>query len=911
MLFSDLAKDIKFGGVMRYMLMPQVVPRLGDFYNAGFGQLAYFIALVYRAVNILPADHPIMRRADKKHLGVREVLAAAAAELKFTRGNIDKIIIYFAVLIGLLMLGIQFFILLAYVMMHPAFAGNIPTTYAGFFATPNYAKDVAYGILYMVFGVPQLFNPSGPVRPFHTALYSLFQFYSIGLLVIAVIIACYMIFAIIVETAQTGVPFGKRYNHAWSPIRFVFALGLLIPVGFGLNSAQWISLYAAKFGSDFATQGWIIFNNKMQSAYLSNPLQRVGTPQAPQMTNLASFMSVAMACQHAYEAMYANSNQPMTIDAYLTKNSSVIAKPKTLTQIGTYTQAKQYFNDGDILIRFGQWDAKNNTKWLGNVVPLCGDLVISSGDASEAGAVSIQDFYFKTVLNMWGTGYNLRKLGEGLFDEYTTDQQILKVANPWVPPDNFKQQLFDPTVSGSLTSDVEKAIVTSVQAQASSNTWNQIQTQIAEYGWGGAGLWYNKIAQINGSLVTAVGNVPAPKAMPMVMEYVKAEQLQQNNKVGKTVYTVNLADGRAVQFNTLLDEPIARGLSDVFQYWYREDGRQDDMSNQTRQTNNIFIDSINAIFGTKGLFDMCRNADVHPLSQLSMLGKGLVEASIRNLALAVGANVAGAVMPLPFIGAAAGAAGHILMTVASITITMGFLLFYVIPFMPFLYFFFAVGGWVKGLFEAMVGVPLWALAHMRIDGEGLPGDAALTGYFLIFEIFLRPILIVFGMLASIVIFSAMVKVLNEVFYLVVVNLSGHDETSKTLCGYMGSTGSSSSGGGGGGSGSSGPGTSAIAFFRGPIDEFFFTVIYAIIVYMIGMSCFKLIDLIPNNLLRYMNFNTPTFNDQQNDPARGLMQRLSIGSQNISSSVLGAAGQGMNAVGNTVKGLTELAGKSGG
>ena len=56
---------------------------------------------------------------------------------------------------------------------------------------------------------------------------------------------------------------------------------------------------------------------------------------------------------------------------------------------------------------------------------------------------------------------------------------------------------------------------------------------------------------------------------------------------------------------------------------------------------------------------------------------------------------------------------------------------------------FAVGGWVKGLFEAMVGVPLWALAHIRIDGQGLAGDAALNGYFLIFEIFIHLLMFFF------------------------------------------------------------------------------------------------------------------------------------------------------------------------
>ncbi len=894
-MFAGVTKNVTKGAVLRYMFMPQIVPRLNQFYAAGFGQLAYFIALVYRAVNILPAHHPVLNPENRSNLSLRRVLAAAGAELKFTRSEIDKVIIYFTVIAGLIMLAVQFFMLLAFMMMNPALAQNMPTTYAGFFATPQYATDVAYRILYMVFGVPELFNPArqGNDRAFHTALHSMFQLYSIGLLVIAVIIGAYMIFAIVVETAQTGVPFGKRYNHVWAPIRFVFALGLLIPVGYGLNSAQWIALYSAKFGSDFATRGWIIFNDVMTEAYLRTAEERVGRPQAPQLTNLAAFMMTVTACEYAYERLYEGQNRK-EIDAYLVKNFATNPFPRTLTGTADFATARQYFNNGDILIRFGEYNTTLHKKWLGNVKPYCGDIVVTSSDATEPGALQIQQFYYNQIVSMWGNGYQLRDNGQAFIHSYTEDEQIGRGAAPSALPDSEYKQ----NVSEQLTTAVEAAIGNAITAQAGSATWQKDQALVAQLGWGGAGLWYNKIAQINGSLVTAVNNVPQTKSMPLVMEYIKAEQLQQNTEIPQQ-FKPNLADGKTVQFESSLEEPIGRGLSIIYEYWSKEDTRQDVASNQTRTTNNIFIDVINLIFGTRGLFDMCASAEVHPLAQLSTLGRGMIEASIRNLALAVGFS-GGTLIPYPFIGIASGAAAKLLLSVASITITMGFILFYVIPFMPFLYFFFAVGGWVKGLFEAMVGVPLWALAHMRIDGEGLPGDAAISGYFLIFEIFLRPILIIFGLLASVVIFSAMVKVLNEIFYLVVVNLAGHDEQSQNLCGHI--TPGVAPGGGGGGGG----GGNAVSFFRGPIDELFFTVVYAIIVYMIGMSCFKLIDLVPNNLLRYMNVSVSTFNDQQNDPAEGLVQRLSFGGSRISSQVLDIGQSGLSAAGHGVKGISELA-----
>ena len=185
----------------------------------------------------------------------------------------------------------------------------------------------------------------------------------------------------------------------------------------------------------------------------------------------------------------------------------------------------------------------------------------------------------------------------------------------------------------------------------------------------------------------------------------------------------------------------------------------------------------------------------------------------------------------------------------------------------FLYFFFGVGSWLKGLFEAMVGIPLWALAHLRIDGEGLPGSAASAGYFLILEIFIRPILMVFGLLASIAIFAASVKVLNEIFYLVIANLSGHDPISGASC-FAHPDGAAT--------GESGEAPFDYkSFFRGPIDEFFFTVMYAIMVYMIGMSCFKLIDKVPDNILRWIADGVSSFGDTDVDPAEGLVSKVAI------------------------------------
>ena len=101
------------------------------------------------------------------------------------------------------------------------------------------------------------------------------------------------------------------------------------------------------------------------------------------------------------------------------------------------------------------------------------------------------------------------------------------------------------------------------------------------------------------------------------------------------------------------------------------------------------------------------------------------------------------------------------------------------------------------------------------------------------------------MLASIMIFSAMVQVLNQIFDIMVNNVGGVDREDLT--------------------------PANIAYYRGPIDELFYTVMYAAIVYMMGLSCFKLIDGIPNNIMRWMGVSVATFKENAGDPASQLAQ----------------------------------------
>lgn len=882
--------------VLGYVFMPQIMPRIRGLFGSGFWHLAYFMALVFVAARILPTSHRFMSGAAIGKYGVREVLAEASNHLVVGRKHFDQLILFGAIVTGVVILLFQFVLLLVAFLVNPANAagtsggtGGMPTNYADFFVTKNPSEDIAFRLLDRVFGVKDLFNSkdADKIGQFHEALHGLLQFYSIGLLVIAVLIVLYFIAAIIAETAESGTPFGKRFNHVWAPIRLVVAIGLLIPIGQGLNTAQWITLYSAKFGSGFATNGWIKFNEVLGNEsvkLLGDPDTLIGKPNAPEVIQLAQFMMIVKTCEVATEKKHGR-----TIDAFLVKSPAEGAGEE-IESVADYKAALKYFNNGDILIRFGEKDDGLYKDFKGYVFPYCGDITLQTTNLTEPGAMVMQEGYYNLIKDLWkGDTIQLKTHAENYTKSYAqiAGEKSSEIYSPDNEGDGYKRY-----AQSILNLKISTLLDKAVEEQAKSETWKKDQDKIAAWGWGGAGAWYNRVAQVNGSLISAVENVPRARQYPIVMERVLSEKQQNDMSINqKEKFTPIMVGDKTIDFLFPGDDDIARTLNEVYKYWNADGFRNDALSSHTKFTGNAIIDAINLIFGTQGLFDMCQNTNIHPLAQLSALGKGIIEASIRNLGFSM---VSGLGSILPYIGAVGGAMSGFLVTIGSVGILVGFILFYIVPFLPFLYFFFAVGGWVKGLFEAMVGVPLWALAHLRIDGEGLPGDAAASGYFLIFEVFIRPILIIFGLLASVAIFAAMVKVLNEIFYLVVSNLSGFNPETATTC-TANAEGAA-------------PEVGSTEYFRGPIDEFFFTLIYAIIVYMIGMSCFKLIDLIPNNILRWMGSGVATYDDKGNEPADGLVQKVAVGGGLTSGqlqgamSQLGAAGKGTaDAIQKTVSG----------
>lgn len=399
------------------------------------------MAQIYGMVRLLPFNHPYLNPQNIGRFGIRHVIAEAANHLELKKENTDQIVIFAALLLGVSLLFLQLLFMAYSLLIAPAMATSV------FVIPPAQAeKDIAFMLLDQVFGVPNFFNsciaqailcpdqtgtPPAFPWPFHIALHEMFRYYSTGLLLVGLLIFLYFVVVVIAETASTGTPFGQRFQNVWVPVRLVVAIGLLVPLNFGLNSSQFITLAAAKYGSNFATNGWLRFNeairlNPIFASGGQNPTgerdRLIALPKAADASIMTEAMSIVHACAVAYwlqdDDVSRTDRMPpdpsFKIRPYFVKTAlswmNNTQERLPVTSGTTYQDALDFFNNGDIVFRFGIHDSTLYSDEKGDVDPTCGEIRVPITDLSNigngatiGGPDAMQKFYYDAVIRMWFT----------------------------------------------------------------------------------------------------------------------------------------------------------------------------------------------------------------------------------------------------------------------------------------------------------------------------------------------------------------------------------------------------------------------------------------------------------------------------------------------------------------------------
>ncbi|HPF78585.1 MAG TPA: DotA/TraY family protein, partial [Alphaproteobacteria bacterium] len=654
-------KKSGIGRFFSYVFLPGVVPQVKELGRGGFGYLALLIATVYQAVRILPANHPYTKYENLGTFGIRQVIAAAANNVKVNKQNIDQVLIFFAVLVGIFILALQFISFVILMLSGDAWAQSAPQ--AGMFTTANPDTDVAFHMMREVFGVPKMFGDITPTS-FHKALHVMFNFYNLALLLVAVLVFLYYVIVVVGETAQTGTPFGQRFSHIYAPFRLVIAIGLLVPLNYGLNGAQYITLYAAKIGSSFATTGWIQFNDSLAA---TNPLgvenaTLIAETKSPDFRALTEFMALVNTCREAYGILPEGKKRTITQKCSVTQ-----ADGKEI--LSDCSGATSVSSTNDIKVIFGAYE---DTSDFARYMPYCGTVVVPINvpvqQSTENGNPGeLQKKYMEVVTSLWDNG-DLKKMGKYFACVYNPYYNGAAYGENGTCPDEPAQDKRQ-----KVYLEVKKQLDILVKQHyddARSKADFKMRDQTKKLGWGGAGIWYNRIAQINGAYVTATINLPFGKTWPQAMEDVlKWKRDADGSLFGCKLFEPNLANNSPPAYKDGdMGAYLAGSFNAAFQFWTCD----------KKNTSNVFIDAASLIFGLNGLMSIRDKAkdskgndvQVHPLAKLSALGKGLVDAAIRNLVVAIGLAAGGGfaagIGELQNLGAAGKAGASAIVSVATV-----------------------------------------------------------------------------------------------------------------------------------------------------------------------------------------------------------------------------------------------------
>lgn len=868
------------GQMAAFLWMPQVNKSLQAF-TFPLALLVQTFAQILSSAGLLAADHPARRYEAAKSIGLmalldeaRQNLPPLAALWGTARMAATRQYAMFAATVGVLASGsltlltvftqVFFGIASAWAQVDP------PTTSGPGIGTYPIGTSGDYALGF----INAIFDPSGQ-SVVRSGLGDMFRLYSNAMLVFAGIIVLWIIISAVAETARTGVPFGKQFNHIWAPIRLVVALGLLVPLGSGLNSGQYMIIELTKWGSKQTNDVWESFTEKMM-VNAGNPEISGALTAVPITTNdynnIADSAFDAMLCQEIVN-QYAAKNPDVGLrNMQLASNAGIIEKEvQPIQTVDASKGLKNAKSLNNIKVSLGTkkifWqdpnDKTENKFSCGNISfpVVVGQKKLSNGTYTDP-----QD-----ILKLsWGT-INPSDTAAGQFvsSQESSLNQFMSKTRPYArylagaaldPATGITEDELD-AISAGYNQATEQYVqsrkdaVGTVVRQYGSTFAQDLQRDAKAMGWVSAPVWLNKIAEQNGRVLEAASIVPQVSAF-----YGKAP-------IPNLGSTENDAWSRAQAWlGAARQSSVAKRASASTQ--------QSDLMKET--------------------FSMMMRPSYNPLGNIATYGRGILSTGLKLVTTSPGQTMSvmdclesgrsgwsqekiktcdamidkmtsnaldreqlksdknryagGTLLPPESPGGPAAAIadagqkgfGAMMYPVGMMLISFGFLAGYCLPLIPFIRFMIGILGWVMLLFEALLALPLLAISLLKTDGEGFMTQNFQTGAVMVLGIILRPMLMVFGLVLGLIAFNGIIQVVNMTYVPTLANLSstGGDNSVMSMGVYM--------------------------------------LLYGLFVYTLANSAFKAIDILPNQVMSWLGARL----DQRMDDASIVQQQSASYTSNL-------------------------------
>lgn len=826
----------------------------GSLFNPRFGDdirpmgdslrfLSQLLASMFAANGLFPKDHPALQDPNSS-VSFGEVVATAWSHLRWTKENAPQIV-FFAAVMGCL----GFFILFILTLFFSLLAGQAHAAGESYFTSPNPNCELAYQWLDYLFLNKPVYNSACPlnstsflIAPTGTSgLQSAFQaalaFYSRGMLICAGFLLIYHLVVMIAETAHSG-KFMGRANQVWAPIRLVVAIGLLVPIstGAGLNLGQYLVVSVARWGSALASQTWALVVDKAVGNEGVGGLD-LTIPPPPHIVDVVNDILLMNACKDAYNATLAKAGLSNSDYTIVRKDTNPICpgyEPTYDFESGVYVH-----EDAPTCPKY-VFESKNGKVFCGSfILPTSPDssAIYPRGDKDYAVAPQIQSVieklytgHVKTIQKII-TSPDFDTASQGIFSmekmkAYTSSDfspmslnEIVKKRNEIVT--NYRKELASQfkSIKGSTNIDKEQLLKWTGQ------------------GWVTAGAWFNTIARAQGAIYSGAES-PIPQT---------TQPLEEMGDVAWYNKLINIFTEPEIRPSLSSSGEVTRDAlrefkAKVIDVAYGEKDTQNSQVAQEGLPNThemprsgwptaAFFWGVNKLGVLAGLWPAGDGltfqfgASSNPMAELIYFGyasthTGLSILGWSGVTMATAKLVGGAVKAFGGktlgLDQLVGAAASFGFFIGLLFLGMGLTLAFMLPLIPFIKFFFNVLTWVIIVLEAVVGIPLWALAHLTPYGDGFAGNQAQRGYQFLFSLLLRPVLLVLGLIAGFLFFFVAINFLNVTF-------------------SVAAAGSGSMGG-------------ALAV----VGKIMFSILYVVLAYICANKCFQTISFFAEHGMNWFN-----------------------------------------------------------
>ncbi|TLY47668.1 MAG: type IV secretion system protein DotA [Gammaproteobacteria bacterium] len=632
------------------------------------------------------------------------------------------------------------------------------------------------------------------------------------ILVMASTILGYVLFVSILNTSHEGEFLGKKWSSIWVPLRTVAGVGLLLPKATGYSMIQILVLWVVVQGVGAADEVWnVALNYINHNGAIVEPVQSLKPdPKSGKADNsflvgkagsILKLETCMLAIQNALNRQNANTTSgtgpaPAPVPDFM---SSLVVTGKKAD--GSNSGAPiDYSKDIGGYINFpGQAGLKGSAynKYIG----LCGNL-----NWNFIGKTGEDDRAYNpaqlTANDSASIAARQMTLDLGPLAKTLANSLVPPTGKGTVPITKLKADdaIFTPNVLIDTGEDYFGIVKPALRSLAddASKKYKEFINKAKDNGWILAGSYYYNMARLNQSIRNNTGTAAITDKLIPVFNPIYDKG------------SFNDINDDNVKINLKNNLPANNGVID--QYINAELSRADASDNPGSEPILTFPNNpseawgagwlvkqvMNTIFPrvhkfTQELSDNINNKNMDPIFALASVGNGLVTmveeiwAAILAIPLVISV-VGGALSWIPIIGIGFAvttivaqlcfaAVMIVLMPLLSvwmgINLTLGAVLSYYVPLIPFFLFTFGAITWFAVVLEAVLAAPLVALGITHPEGHDFLGKAEQS-IMLLASVFLRPMLMVFGLIFGIILSYVALSLFNRGFAIAIQFLNDYN-----------------------------------------------------------------------------------------------------------------------------------------